>query len=267
MISYCASNTNDNAFKFKHATVQTNVLFVQGQHEEPRSMNIIVSMQCAGFRTARGMARVWYMTSYYRIKNQLQHLQIQTYNQNSAHTSCSSMWPTRHRSIRWTQIKSPSPPAIAIVVYLDNAWRWDYKPIRYQTLQIWAHSNTNKLTNVHADCTEPIATTPPFHTFNKWDGQRRVVIAIVVYFEKHMTIRLRLHTLHRTPYDHSTIINTQQCKHTCWSCRDNTASPLHAYIHSSNKERSTQSHHHHRSVFVKQNSKRAWAYLRPHTLY
>ena len=203
MISYCASNTNDNAFKFKHATVQTNVLFVQGQHEEPRSMNIIVSMQCAGIRTARGMARVWYMTSYYRIKNQLQHLQIQTYNQNSAHTSWLSMWPTRHRSIRWTQIKSPSPPAIAIVVYLDNAWRWGYKPIRYQTLQIWTHSNTNKLTNVHADCTEPIATTPPFHTFNKWDGQRRVVIAIVVYFEKHMTMRLRLHTLHRTPYDHS----------------------------------------------------------------
>ena len=40
---YTVSNTNDNTFKFKHATVQTYVLFVQGQHD-PRSMNIIVCM-------------------------------------------------------------------------------------------------------------------------------------------------------------------------------------------------------------------------------
>ena len=41
-------------------------------------------------------------------------------------------------------------------------------------------------------------------------------------------MRLRLHTLHRTSYDHSTIVNTQQYKRTCWSCRANTT-PFHTF--------------------------------------
>ena len=83
------------------------------------------------------------MTSYYHIKHQLQHLQIQAYNQTSAHTS----YPCIADTTPFHKINADRI-GIAIVVYLDSTWRWDYKLILYQTLVIchWTHTNTSKVT-------------------------------------------------------------------------------------------------------------------------
>ena len=139
-----------------------------------------------------GIMRVRCMTSYYRIK---QHLQIKHTTKSSALTSCARIADTTpFHKINADEV------GIAIVVYLDRTWRWDYKLILYPTLQVWTHSNTSKVTNVHADCEEPIRNRRSIHSTNK--KLVRAIIASVVYIKQHMRMTLIPHSLHRTPYNH-----------------------------------------------------------------